>query len=102
MAGGDYEASLAVPIADADNDGYFLNIVFDDLLKYAFLASAIGGSSGTHLHDHWWAHRTGQTNILLAGGSWVNGVNAGVGCRCLYYVATNAGRFIGARLEFTG
>ena len=102
MAGGDYEASLAVPIAGAGNDGYSLNIAFDDLLKYAFLPSAIGGSSATYLCDYWWAHRTGQTDALLAGGSWLDGVYAGVGSRYSASVATYAFRTVGARLEFIG
>ncbi|MFA5401501.1 MAG: hypothetical protein WC359_13710 [Dehalococcoidia bacterium] len=102
IAGGDYEASLAVPLADAGNDGYISNIVYEDLLKYTFIAGAVAGSSGTYLCDYWYSHRTGAINILLAGGSWSDGVIAGVGCRHSADGAANTYRTIGARLEFVG
>lgn len=102
IAGGNYEASLAVPLADAGNDGYISNIVYEDLLQYVFLAGAVAGSSSTYLYDYWYSHRTGQTNILLAGGLWSDALTAGVGRRYSTDVAALAARFLGARLEFIG
>ena len=99
MAAGSYEASLAVPIT---SHGYINNIIYEELLKYVFFAAAVAGSSSIYLYDFWYAHVATQTNILLAGGSWDYGVNAGVGCRYSSYVAAVASRAIGARLAFIG
>ena len=99
MAGGDYEASLVVPIVA---DGYISNIVYEDLLKYVYIAAAVAGSSATYLYDCWYAHDATETNILLAGGAWPNGVSAGVDCRASHNVATAAAHAVGARLEFIG
>jgi hypothetical protein len=102
MAVGNYESSVAAPIADAGNDGYISNIVYEDLLSMLFIARAVVGSSATYLYDYWYAHRTGNVNILLAGGSWDNGAAAGVGSRRSPDVAGAASRFFGARIEFIG
>ena len=99
IGAGDYETSLAVPIVA---NGYISNIVYEDLLKYIFLATAVAGSSATYLYDYWYGHVAAQTNILLAGGSWNDGAAAGVGCRYSNYVAGYASRNFGARLEFIG
>ena len=99
MAGGDYETSLAVPIV---TDGYISNIVYEELLKYIFIAAAVAGSSATYLYDYWYGHDATETNSLLAGGDWNSGVSAGVGCRASRNVAANADRELGARLEFIG
>ena len=99
IAGGDYEASLAAPIVA---DGYISNIVYEDLLKYVFIAAAVAGSSSTYLYDYWYAHNATETNILLAGGGWNDSVHAGVGFRHSFDVAAGADRAIGARLEFIG
>jgi len=99
IAGGDYEASFAAPIVA---DGYISNIVYEDLLKYVFIAAAVVGSSSTYLYDYWYAHDATETNILRAGGFWDTGVNAGVGYRDSDNVAAAAGRIVGARLEFIG
>lgn len=99
LTGGNYEASTGIPIT---TDGYISNILYEDLTKYAFIASAVLGSSGTYLYDYWYAHDTGETNILLAGGRWIDGATAGVGCRNADLVAAGAARTIGSRLEFIG
>ena len=99
MAGGDYETSLAVPIV---TDGDISNIVYEGLLKYIFIAAAVAGSSATYLYDYWYGHDATEVNILLAGGYWLNGVSAGVGCRNSLNVAAYADRIVGARLEFIG
>ncbi|MDP2730320.1 MAG: hypothetical protein Q8O55_07550 [Dehalococcoidales bacterium] len=99
IGAGDYETSLAAPIVV---NGYISNIVYEDLLKYIFLAAAVAGSSATYLYDYWYAHVAAQTNILLAGGPWDSGVAAGVGFRYSSYVAAGADRTVGARLEFIG
>jgi hypothetical protein len=102
MAVGNYESSVAAPIANAGNDGYISNIVYEDLLTYTFFASAVAGLSTNYLYDYWYAHRTGNTNILAAGGCWVDGAAAGVGYRSSDGVAGSANRYIGARVEFIG
>jgi hypothetical protein len=103
MTVGNYESSVTVPIADAANDGYISNIVYEDLLAYSFVPGSVaGGSSSQYLCDYSYAHRTGNTNILRAGGNWDNGANAGVGYRNAGSVAGYANTFVGARLEFIG
>jgi len=97
MAGGDYETSVAVPITA---DGYISNIVHEDLFKFLMIPSATAGSSSTYLCDYLYAHTTGQTNILLAGGGWNYGTKAGVGSLLAYNVASPSSRSVGARLEF--
>jgi hypothetical protein len=97
MAGGDYETSVAVPITA---DGYISNLVHEDLLKFLMLPSAVVGSSSTYLCDYIYAHNAGETNILLAGGSWYYGDKAGVGVLTANNEASDSYRYIGARLEF--
>jgi hypothetical protein len=100
---GSYESSTAIPIKDAGNDGYIKNIVYEDLLALLFIPSQVGGSATTYLCDYWYAHRSGQTSILLAGGAWWYGGDvAGVAYRLSANVSTLAFRYYGARVEFTG
>jgi len=99
IAGGDYEASLNAPITD---NGYISDIVYEELLKFVFLAATVIGSSSNYLYDYWYSHVATQTDILLAGGPFTDGVNAGVGYRGSASVAANAARAVGARLEFVG
>jgi len=97
IGAGDYESSAAVPIVD---DGYASGILFEDLTKFLIIASAVAGSSSTYVADYWYAHNAGQSNILLAGGGWSGGANAGFGGRYANYVASFSSRSIGARPEF--
>jgi hypothetical protein len=99
MALGDYEASVAAPILV---NGYYSNIVYEPLLAYLFLASAVAGLSTNYLYDQWYSHVAAQTNILFAGGDWVVGAVAGVGCRYSNGVAADAYANFGARAEFIG
>lgn len=99
LAEGSYDVSVADPIT---TDGYISNILYEDVTKYAFLASVTDGLSTSYLHDSWYAHDAGETNILLAGGDWDDGVRAGVGYRISMYISSNSGQNIGARLEFIG
>ena len=103
MAGGHYESSIAAPLtytgAGIYVDGYQKDIEYEDLLKYLMIGNDTGGSDSQYLHDYMYLHRTGQTNILLVGGGWHNGVAAGVGF--LYVcVASESYHTVGARLEF--
>ena len=82
------------------SNGYSTNILFEDSFEGVFIPSATGGLSTTHLYDYFYVHNSGQTNILFSGGSWLNGVLAGVGCRISYDVASHSDRNIGARVEF--
>jgi hypothetical protein len=97
MGAGDYETSISVPIT---SDGYISNLVSEPLLDFLMIPSAAAGSSSTYLCDHFYAHDTAETNILLAGGLWVSGDSAGVGFLHATYEASRSRRTIGARLEF--
>jgi len=99
MALGSYETSVAVPI---QLNGYISNIVYEDLLAFLFIASAVAGSSSTYLDDYWYGHTAGSDNILLAGGDWGYGDGAGVACRNSTDDAGGTYRGIGARVEFIG
>jgi len=99
LAAGSYETSTAAPIVA---DGYISNIVYEDLLALLFIPSAVAGAANTYLHDYFYAHDAGETNILLAGGFWSNGDRAGVACLASGNVAAVAGRDVGARVEFAG
>lgn len=98
IAGGDYEATLAVPIVIG---GYITNIVYEDLLKYVFLAATVAGVT-PFLYDYWYPHGATETNILVGGGTWGYDTRAGVSCRNSSYIATFCSRVLGARLEFIG
>lgn len=97
LAAGDYEVSIAVPIT---SDGYISNIEFEDLLKFAFIPKAVGGSSTSGLCDYFGAHDTGEANIFLSSGFWSDGATAGVADLNLADVAASSGRTFGARIEF--
>jgi hypothetical protein len=99
LAAGSYESTTGAPIT---TDGYISNILYEDLTSVAFLAAAVAGLSTSYLHDYWYAHDAGETNILIAGGYWTNGVSAGVGFRNSDCVSSYVARAIGARLEFIG
>lgn len=94
---GNYEASLAVPI---QTDGYIKNIVYEDLLKYLFIASETTGSTTTYLCDYWSGHDNNENNILLALGYWGNALTAGVSRRSVSYVFSLSDRYESARLKF--
>jgi hypothetical protein len=100
LTGGNYESSVAAPYTYGA-DGYASNILFEELTKFLVLANAVAGSSSTYLCDYFWAHRSGQTNILLAGGGWNAGADAGVGCRNAADVSAASYRNVGARVEFS-
>lgn len=99
LAGGDYEASLAIPIT---SDGYQSNICWEDLLKFALIPNAVVGDSSTYLCDYFYAHDAGETNILLFGGGWAHGLSAGVSYLHSLSVASFCDPDRGGRLEFIG
>jgi hypothetical protein len=97
IGGGDYTASAAVPIT---SDGYIDDIEWEDILKYLLIPSSVGGSSSTYIHDYFWAHGAGETNILLASAAWNGSSSAGAGYLNSKYVASTSDRGLGARLEY--
>jgi len=99
LLSGNYEASTAAPITV---DGYISNLVWEDLLKYLFIASAVAGSSSTYIPDNQYSHDAGETNILLVGADWLYGAPAGLGALNANVVASISDREIGARAEFIG
>lgn len=103
MTGGNYESSVAAPITYNDPampDGYVKDILYEDLTKYLFIANLAAGSSSTYLCDYIYWHRSGQVNILLAGGAWNFGAFCGVGYRYAGSVASAYYRHYSSRLEF--
>ena len=103
MDAGNYESSLAAPVQYVDSanlDSYIKDILYEDLSKYLILPNLGGGSDSTYLCDRINWHRAGQTNILLAGGSWYAVGSAGVGCRAASDVASDSNRAFSARAEF--
>lgn len=103
LTAGNYESSVAAPVqynASTNPESYAKDVVFEDLLKYHFLANLGGGSSSTYLCDSINWHRAGQSNILLAGGYWIYGAYCGVGCRHLNNVSSLSYRYCAARVEF--
>ena len=96
LAGEDYKESsnLTNPA-----DGYIKNIVWQDLLKYAFIGSDTTGNDHQWLYDRFYVHNTLETNILLFGGGWPYGSKAGVVFLNSLHVGTVSARDIGGRLE---
>jgi len=78
------------------------NILYEAALKYLLIAEAVVGSDATFIPDKFYAHDTGGTNILLAGGSWANASCAGLCCLLSDFVASTSHRAIGCRLEYIG
>ncbi|HKM24459.1 MAG TPA: PKD domain-containing protein, partial [Corynebacterium sp.] len=103
LAAGSYESSAAVPLgADGYVYGYWTSLVYEDLLQYQFIANSVtGGSQSTYGTDCQYSHNPG-TRVLLAGGAWTYGRNAGLGYLHSYDAASLSYRSHGARLEFTG
>jgi hypothetical protein len=101
--GTDYEATDAAPLTydvSTSPDGYVKKTLWEDVCKYLFLPSELGGSNSTYLADYHWQHRAGQTNILLGGGAWTHGTACGPGGLAAYGAASNSGRNLRGRLEF--
>lgn len=100
---GNYESTVAAPVTynvSTMPDGYSKDLLYEDLTKYLMIPNLAGGSSSTYLCDWISWHRSGQTNILLAGGRWSYGASCGVGCRRLAGVGSASARDCAARLEF--
>jgi hypothetical protein len=74
-------------------DGYVTNIL---PVGSAFLPTAVGGSSATHLTDYYWQAASGY-QVAIFGGSADNGSNAGVFYWNLNNASANANRNIGTR-----
>ena len=97
IAGGDYEASIAVPITA---DGYISNIEYEDLLKYFLFALTVVGASSTFIPDYWSAHDAGETNIALAGGDGGGGAYTGLAGLHSTSAVAYSNRTIAGRAEF--
>jgi hypothetical protein len=82
------------------SDGYGTNILFEDNFEGVFIASVTGGTASSYLYDYFYVHDAEEVNILFSGGSWGNGVDAGVVYRKSYDVASDSGHNFGARVEF--
>jgi len=99
MQTSDYESSIAAPVRDSANDGYGKNILYEDLTKLLRIVNQSGGSSSTYLCDYYYAHRSSQSNICLAGGAWYPGLRCGPAYLYLDYGAGVSDRAL-ARAPF--
>jgi hypothetical protein len=98
LTAGNYDASSMAP---TNQDSDVTKIEYDDLMKFFLISDGtLGGSSSTYLTDFFYAHDAGETNILVAGGHWYYGAEAGVAFLASTDVASASGRNIGSRLEF--
>jgi hypothetical protein len=103
LTAGNYESSVAAPPAynvGTNPDSYAKTTLFEDLTKYLLIPNLGGGSSSTYLCDYVWWHRSGQVNILLAGGPWFFGAFCGVGYRTLHNAGSVSVRSLSSRLEY--
>ena len=94
MADGSYEEGSGVPQVN----GYVSGLLEDELGGMAAMPSAVNGSDSTYLCDYWYA--PAGDRILLAGGYWSRGRNAGPGYRNADATVSSSGRNGGARVEF--
>lgn len=96
LAAGSYETGVGtVPLTD----GYINGIQSEELGALSFIPSADTGSSSTYLCDQFWYPRN-NPSIVLRGGGWTDGSDAGVGCRHSNCAPSFSVRTVGARLEF--
>lgn len=75
-----------------------------NILGPMFVPGALTGASNTYLTDYFYSHQSGisQTGVLLSGGSWDNGLPAGVGYRSSNCGSSYVTGSVGGRLEFLG
>lgn len=81
------------------SDGYWGKSLNEAAAKWLLLPSDVTGSSVTKRCDYYYYPRYAQTGLLV-GGRWIDGANAGVGCRSASGAASNSARTIGGRLEY--
>lgn len=96
MAAGNYESVTSpIPLNGTTNisgtdagtycQGYISDLALDaaNILGPLFVPGALVGASNTYLADYGYSHQSGisQIGVLLAGGTWYEAANAGVGCR---------------------
>ena len=97
LAAGEYEASIATPIT---TDGFQSDVLTENLLQYLMIPNSVTGSSSTYLCDYFYVHDAGEINIVLSGGYWFYGSNAGVGSLRSSSGSSTSTRNFGARFEF--
>lgn len=97
LAEGSYETGAGtVPVAA---DGYIDGIQSDELGALSFVPSSNSGSSSKYLCDMF-SYPRYNPSVVLFGGRWANGLDAGVGCRHAANAVSHSNRYFGARLEF--
>jgi len=96
----DYEVSSASPLTD--DDGYISDLEDEELLNLLFIPKATAGSDSTYIPDYLYSHDSGENNILLSGGNWDDGSQAGLSFLLSPDVVGSSNRTYGARLEFIG
>ena len=96
LAAGSYEEGTGASLTS----GYVSALLEDELGGLAIMPSAAGGSDSTYLCDYWYPPAGSGDRILLAGGSWGKGRNAGPGSRYADSAVSHSNRYYGARVEF--
>ncbi|HEY3389616.1 MAG TPA: hypothetical protein VGK38_08605 [Prolixibacteraceae bacterium] len=99
LPAGSYENGIGtVPLVD----GYYSKIMTDPLGSLLNIPSVAGdaNSASNKAYCDYWYKPTANPSVLLSGGHWINGLNAGVGFRTAYNAPSYSHRNIGARLQY--
>ncbi len=93
--GTDYTEISATPIT---TNGYPTNFEYLDSMKCGYIPNAVTGSTSTYTTDYFYAHDSGETNIVLFGGAWFDSSDAGSFYFDCHYTASSSHRSFGTRL----
>lgn len=80
------------------SSGWIKDLGLSSAFPWAFLPDTNGGSETTYIADY--VHSGAGWRVLMVGGRWSNGSNAGLFCFHAYNTSSSAGTNIGARLLF--
>ena len=80
------------------SNGFIKSLGSSTNAPYAFLPNAVGGSNSTYIPDYYYQN-TGW-RVLQVGGSWNNGLSAGLFCFSAYNSSSSSISGIGARLLY--
>lgn len=105
IGSGDYEVGTTIAGATAAPTvltGYASQLLWGLVLRYLWIAAAVAGSAVTYIGDKHTGHTTGATGILIAGGAWYSGDEAGPFTNDFSHPATYEAKDVGCRLEWIG
>ena len=92
------ENYLSTGITTPDSNGYSKDLIFSDSYSWALIPSELGGSTSTYLCDYY--YQASGLRILLVGGSWGDGGNAGFWCFNAGWAASLSNSLVGGRSVF--